>query len=160
LPLWFGNQDQLDDINPFYGTAKVLMAYRDADSLDTKEACFGLRWIRENQNPDGGWGGGRSVEWSNPELGTSSVEETALCTEILLDHNEERSQDAAQRGLQWLVTATEADCVDQPSPIGFYFAKLWYFEKMYPLIFAASAMGRAVNSTQWLTIDVINRKQN
>ena len=160
LPLWFGNQDQPDDINPCYGTAKVLMAYRDADSLDTNEALFGLRWIRENQNRDGGWGGGRSVQWSIPELGTSSVEETALCTEILLDHHDELSQAAAQQGLRWLVTATEADCVAQPSPIGFYFAKLWYFEKMYPLIFAASAMGRAVNSTQWMTLDVVQRKQN
>jgi squalene-hopene/tetraprenyl-beta-curcumene cyclase len=29
-----------------------------------------------------------------------------------------------------------------PSPIGFYFAKLWYFERMYPLVFAVSALGR------------------
>ena len=27
-----------------------------------------------------------------------------------------------------------------PSPIGFYFAKLWYFEKLYPVIFAVSAL--------------------
>ena len=29
------------------------------------------------------------------------------------------------------------------SPIGFYFAKLWYFEKLYPLIFTAGALARA-----------------
>src|SRR5690606_3619918 len=29
LPLWFGNQHAPDDINPSYGTAKVLAAYRD-----------------------------------------------------------------------------------------------------------------------------------
>ena len=31
----------------------------------------------------------------------------------------------------------------QPSPIGFYFAKLWYFERLYPLIFTVGALGRA-----------------
>lgn len=146
LPLWFGNQDSPDDINPCYGTAKVLMAYRDAGSLDTNEAQFGLRWIRDNQNSDGGWGGGPSIQWSDQRLGTSSVEETALCTEILLDHDDAGSRQAARAGIQWLVTATESECVSEPSPIGFYFAKLWYFEKMYPLIFAASALGRAMNS--------------
>jgi squalene-hopene/tetraprenyl-beta-curcumene cyclase len=28
----------------------------------------------------------------------------------------------------------------EPSPIGFYFAKLWYFERLYPLIFAVAAL--------------------
>jgi hypothetical protein len=31
-----------------------------------------------------------------------------------------------------------------PAPIGFYFAKLWYFERLYPLIFAVSCLRRAV----------------
>jgi squalene-hopene/tetraprenyl-beta-curcumene cyclase len=31
----------------------------------------------------------------------------------------------------------------QPAPIGFYFAKLWYYEKLYPLIFTVAALGRA-----------------
>ena len=31
----------------------------------------------------------------------------------------------------------------EPSPIGFYFAKLWYFEKLYPIIFTVAALGRA-----------------
>ena len=31
----------------------------------------------------------------------------------------------------------------EPSPIGFYFAKLWYFERLYPLIFTVAALGRA-----------------
>ena len=29
-----------------------------------------------------------------------------------------------------------------PSPIGFYFAALWYYERLYPLIFTATALGR------------------
>ena len=143
-PLWFGNQDQPDDINPCYGTAKVLLAYRDANAFDTNEATIGLRWIRENQNADGGWGGGDSLQWPDDRLGSSSVEETALCTEVLLDDDNPESQSAAQRGIAWLINATESDCIDKSWPIGFYFAKLWYFESLYPLIFATSALGRAM----------------
>ena len=29
----------------------------------------------------------------------------------------------------------------EASPIGFYFAKLWYFERLYPLIFTVGALG-------------------
>ena len=31
----------------------------------------------------------------------------------------------------------------KPSPLGFYFAKLWYYEDLYPLIFTVAALGRA-----------------
>ena len=31
---------------------------------------------------------------------------------------------------------------EQPSPIGFYFAKLWYFEKLYPVSFTVAALNR------------------
>ncbi len=144
LPLWFGNQDQPDDINPCYGTAKVLMAYRDAKAFDTKAAQIGLRWLREQQNTDGGWGGGKSLHWPDRRLGSSSVEETALCTEVLLDDSDPKSRAAAERGVEWLIAAVELDCVDKSWPIGFYFAKLWYFEKMYPLIFATSALAKAM----------------
>ena len=48
-----------------------------------------------------------------------------------------------QRGLAWLVEAVESGRFREPSPIGFYFAKLWYFEKLYPLIFTVAALGRA-----------------
>jgi squalene-hopene/tetraprenyl-beta-curcumene cyclase len=120
------------------------MAYRDANLFDTKEAQFGLRWLRENQNDDGGWGGGPSTNWNNPVLGNSSVEETALCTEIMLDDPSPESQSAAQNGIDWLLEATEANLITEPWPIGFYFAKLWYFEKLYPLIFATSTLNRAL----------------
>ncbi len=171
LPLWFGNQDTEDEINPWYGTAKVLLAYRDANLFDTEPAQFGLEWIAQSQNEDGGWGGGKSLDWTQlrqtfakgkPEvdaqqlklLGTSSVEETALCTEALLhaidcDSIDElvrrRLEAHAQAGVQWILNAIELDCVSIHWPIGFYFAKLWYYEQMYPLVFATSTLTKAVN---------------
>ena len=143
-PLWFGNQDQPGDRNPFYGTAKVLMAYRDANSFDTNPARNGLRWLSNHQNEDGGWGGGASLDSINGGP-LSSVEETSLCTEVLIDDPDERSQAAALRGIDWLMDAVESNRIGNFSPIGFYFAKLWYYEELYPLIFATAALGRQRN---------------
>jgi hypothetical protein len=38
----------------------------------------------------------------------------------------------------------EEDRHRQSSPIGFYFAKLWYYETLYPLTYSLSALGQAV----------------
>ncbi|MEM9942404.1 MAG: prenyltransferase/squalene oxidase repeat-containing protein [Planctomycetota bacterium] len=148
IPLWFGNQDLPDEINPYYGTAKVLSGYWAAGGFDTTEARIGLKWVRDNQNPDGGWGGGESLAWPDSDLGRSSVEETALCTEVLLNDADEQSKASAQRGVQWLIRAVESNQIQRSWPIGFYFARLWYFEKMYPLVFATSALGRALAQQQ------------
>jgi len=50
---------------------------------------------------------------------------------------------AVDRGLAWLIAAVENGALMNPSPIGFYFAKLWYFERLYPIIFSVAALGRA-----------------
>jgi squalene-hopene/tetraprenyl-beta-curcumene cyclase len=65
--------------------------------------------------------------------------------EILLDlaQNTPKWQ-AAERGLTWLIEAVESERFRQASPIGLYFARLWYYEKLYPLIFTLAALGKAV----------------
>lgn len=35
----------------------------------------------------------------------------------------------------------------EPAPIGFYFAKLWYYERLYPLIFTVGALGKAASNS-------------
>src|SRR5207248_1411961 len=134
LPLWFGNQHARGDINPTYGTARVLAAYRDLDRMNEEPARRGVRFLLSIQNADGGWGGAANTP--------SSVEETALAVEILLDAGTEAAP-AVNNGLRWLVEQVEAGGLHSPTPIGFYFAKLWYFEKLYPIIFAVAALGRA-----------------
>jgi squalene-hopene/tetraprenyl-beta-curcumene cyclase len=134
LPLWFGNQHAHDDENPTYGTARVLAAYRDLGLMDSQPARRGIAWLLGAQNDDGGWGGGRGTP--------PSMEETALAVEILLDTGS-AADSAVGRGLQWLIRRVEEGGLYEPSPIGFYFAKLWYFEKLYPIIFTVAALGRA-----------------
>ncbi|HEY1189895.1 MAG TPA: prenyltransferase/squalene oxidase repeat-containing protein [Gemmata sp.] len=136
LPLWFGNQHAPDDINPVYGTARVLAAYRDLNMKDAPECRRGVEFLLAVQNADGGWGGTKDCP--------SSAEETALAVEVLL---ELAPRDAVQRGVAWLVEAVESGRFRDPSPIGFYFAKLWYFEKLYPIIFTVAALGRAARFT-------------
>jgi squalene-hopene/tetraprenyl-beta-curcumene cyclase len=46
-------------------------------------------------------------------------------------------------GVAWLVRAVETKHWTECSPIGFYFAKLWYYEWLYPMIFTVSALGAA-----------------
>ncbi len=137
LPLWLGNQHAADEANPVYGTARVLAAYRDLSMMDTEPARRGVAYLLSVQNPDGGWGGDRGCP--------SSVEETALSVEILLDVLQVRG--AVARGLIWLIGAVETGRLKTPEPIGFYFAKLWYYEKLYPIIFAVAALGRARRKT-------------
>jgi squalene-hopene/tetraprenyl-beta-curcumene cyclase len=133
LPLWFGNQHAPDDENPTYGTARVLAAYRDLGMMKEPPAVRGVQWLLANQNADGGWGGCKGCP--------SSIEETSLAVEVLLDVD--ALPDAVNSGLAWLVEQVEAGGLSHPTPIGFYFAKLWYFEKLYPMIFAVAALGRA-----------------
>lgn len=136
LPLWFGNQFAPDDENPVYGVSRALIAYRDWDRLRDPAARSALSWLATVQNQDGGWGGAANTP--------SSVEETALAIDALLaDPEFEKSY---RRGIDWLLEKVETEGFVKPSPIGLYFAKLWYFERLYPMIFTVSALARAIRT--------------
>ena len=140
-PLWFGNQERADEANPIYGTGKVLLALRDLNQSDSPAAQKGMAWLVQSQNDDGGWGG----DCRNDEgLLRSSLEETAVAVEALFSADPSPEiANARNRGLTWLIEKVEQGQPLQPSPIGLYFAKLWYFERLYPLIFADSCLRRA-----------------
>lgn len=156
-PLWFGNQHAPDDENLTYGTSRVVMAlaaHRLGDRSDesaSRAADAALHWLTSAQNPDGGWGGAPGTP--------SSIEESALAVEALAslcqvnsgDENPDavrhatsaRLRPAIDRGLEWLVRTTDTGRRFPPTPIGFYFAKLWYYESLYPMIFTLAAAGRS-----------------
>ena len=66
----------------------------------------------------------RTMQQEDGSFGT--IEETGLAVAATGD----------ARGRQWLLTRNAFE----PAPIGLYFAKLWYFEKLYPLIFTVAAL--------------------
>jgi squalene-hopene/tetraprenyl-beta-curcumene cyclase len=141
-PLWFGNERAREDENPTYGTARVVMALAritDAPAVACRPlAARGAAWLLATQNADGGWGGAANI--------ASSIEETALAVDALSALAPAKIPDvldAIARGAAWLVQATARGTHTPPSAIGFYFAKLWYHERLYPLIFATAALGRA-----------------
>ncbi|MFN3191954.1 MAG: prenyltransferase/squalene oxidase repeat-containing protein [Aureliella sp.] len=160
LPLWFGNQDRADEDNPVYGTSRVLLAYAELGETMSAPAQRAIQYLRETQNMDGGWGGGVSVLYPSmgPQQGgfsglengagvgkASTIEETAVAVDALIRCAGEFTQDPTiMAGLRWLVATLEKGEIDHSWPIGFYFAKLWYHERLYPSIFSLSALGTAL----------------
>ena len=104
------------------------------------------------QHADGGWGPApwrRKRHAYRPETSeqppVASVEETALAVEALLAYTAATPQIAQSvaAGIDWLVERVETGRYIEPSPIGFYFAKLWYYERLYPQVFTVGALAKA-----------------
>ena len=137
LPLWFGNQHNVHaEENPVYGTSRVLAALIDTGRGDSPPTLKAIRWLAAQQNEDGGWGGVRGTP--------SSVEETSVAVQQLVRARPE--SESVVRGLDWLLSRVEAGTFGETAPIGFYFAKLWYFERLYPLAAAVAALHSAVDT--------------
>jgi squalene-hopene/tetraprenyl-beta-curcumene cyclase len=128
-PLWFGNEQVQKEANPVYGTARTITPLARAQSPMRERA---LRWLEAAQNADGGWGGAPGTP--------SSIEETSLAVHALSIVRSGSLIPSVHRGVEWLVQHTERGRRLPASPIGLYFAKLWYFERMYPLIFSVASL--------------------
>lgn len=142
LPLWFGNQHLPAEANAAYGTSRTLKAFVVAMTCGATQtqvprilynAC--VSWAARNQSSSSGWGKAAS--------GTASVVETALVIEALAEAtqlSEPRALASLEHGIGWLLSRVEDGSWTQPEPIGFYFAKLWYYERLYPMVFTVAAL--------------------
>ena len=130
LPLWFGNQHTTDHTNPVYGTARVLSYLNETlgTPLGSEYEVIlklmigrGCRYLASVQNQDNSWGGAKDIE--------GSIEETSLAITALI-RNGYREECAS--ALNWLEEKIKSEGMIA-SPIGLYFASLWYNEELYPL---------------------------
>lgn len=136
-PLWFGHSRAPDGANPVLGTGQVLRALAvlgpDSEAAQLRQRA--ISYLADAQQRSGGWSGAAALE---PE-----VEETAMALAGLAVAGAPTG--LIDRGLAWLEAAWSADPPPRPAPIGLYFARLWYAEDLYPLIFslhAAAAIAR------------------
>jgi squalene-hopene/tetraprenyl-beta-curcumene cyclase len=137
--LWFGNEWNEAEDNPIHGTANVVIALLSSGSAEWHDlASEGCRYLLQQQHGDGSWGSVHTPQ--------SSIEETALAVHALclgLRHDLAGSAAAIRRGCDWLIDATQGGCCFSAKPIGLYFAKLWYHERSYPVIWTLAALRAA-----------------
>jgi squalene-hopene/tetraprenyl-beta-curcumene cyclase len=136
-PLWFGDQHAPRQTNRVYGTATVLLAlsalpYEQVRHL-VQPACS---WLLKARNPDGGWGGEPQTP-SHFETSAQALAALALFP-VTLEYWD-ASVDFLVQGF------IQHDGLPPSAPIGFYFASLWYDEKLYPLLFGLRALNNIHN---------------
>ncbi|MBE7466161.1 MAG: squalene--hopene cyclase [Planctomycetes bacterium] len=131
-PLWFGCEAASDELNATYGTAQVLLACaHEKAPMPLRDRA--LAWLRSIQHEDGAFGGTSGAP--------GSAEETGLALRAMAAHQDGRADPACSRAARWLIEHQREDGSWDPSPIGFYFAVLWYYEELYPLCFALGGLG-------------------
>lgn len=149
VPLWFGNQRAPDEENPVYGAARVLEGLAALDDAAAPRAAESraASWLAAARSLDGGWGGAPGVP--------PSIEETAVALGALAAWRR-RPRAGAQNpdtlaavdasieaGVRWLIDATDGGRRAPATPIGLYFARLWYHEALYPRVFTLAALAAA-----------------
>ena len=141
IPLWFGNQHAPDDANPVYGTGRVLEGLAALPDTETSPETEhrAVRWLIDAQGDDGGWGGAPGV---TPSLEETAVAVSALATWRRLPRAAPIAglDEAVIGGMRWLVDVTHGGRRAPATPIGLYFARLWYSERLYPRIFTLGAL--------------------
>lgn len=136
IPLWFGNEHTRDENNPVYGTAQVVNHLSGSAQLASKFDVLiqsGRQYLRSARKADGSFGGDANAP--------SSIEETAVALHALSG-----GADDVRKSVQWLIAATENGTRFPASPIGLYFARLWYHEQLYPVVWTLGAL-RAARKT-------------
>jgi len=156
-PLWFGNEQAEGQSNRVYGTSRVVVALCDLvdRGIQTAEpqGVKGTEYLLGVQNGDGGFGGAAGT--------VSTIEETALALEALAagQHtlDDPRLPGACDRATRWIIDHTDGGRSFPPTPIGLYFARLWYYEELYPVVFTVAALRRLLVSPTGMRISGGNK---
>jgi squalene-hopene/tetraprenyl-beta-curcumene cyclase len=132
IPLWFGDQDTKDELSPVYGTA-VSVEYLNISSnpLAKELAAKGAAYLVSVQNADNGWGGAKGV--------CSKITLTAKAVSALASFSTQH-REALEKGIKYIQTAYQSGELEKREPIGLYFARLWYSEELYNIIFVLNAL--------------------
>ena len=151
-PLWFGNQYLQEEENPVYGTSRALLAFAEIlpgafgvshDARIRKMAEGAVLALKSMRHPNGAWGGVQPDQ--------ASIEETALAVEGLAAWAKalKKAPDTQLiESANWLAAQVKNGSWTQVAPIGFYFAKLWYYEALYPKVWTVAALRRTVEALQ------------
>ena len=138
---WYGRWG----VNYVYGTFLALRGLRASGSPDVDDAMArATRWLREVQNPDGGWGEScLSYETERFERALSTPSQTAWAILGLLAAGETYS-DAVRDGVRWLVEHQRADGTwDESITTGTGFPNVFYihyhlYRDYFPLLALAT----------------------
>jgi hypothetical protein len=138
--------------------------------LDTPFTQRAAHWLTRAQHANGGWGPPRApldysgafrtiapgtvresvTSWRANEASAKfcSVEETAWAVSALLPlaNRDPAYQSAVAAGLNWLASSIESDLHRQPAVVGVWPGKIWYHERLYPLVYAAEALSRTLRA--------------
>lgn len=173
-PLWFGNQDHPEEENPIYGTGRVLLAIAALPPMQSAAARAADFLITEQNSDGGWGGGPSRTPRSSLEETAVAVEALVAFTRAMMRDRtggttatgtppsrrttplppflDERARSTRERqcreailsGVRFLTDAVASRLHREPWPIGFYFAKLWYHEKLYPIVLTMAALGAAL----------------
>ena len=126
-PLWFGNEKADRGVNWCYGTGRVLQSRLPSDCEE--RALDALARL----SPDG--------VPKNPGAEPVLEEVAVVLHGIACSRPDAPLLDSS---LRWLCDRIDEDAHRAAAPIGLYFANLWYFEKLYPVVFSLAALNQVL----------------
>ncbi|MFT5462627.1 MAG: squalene-hopene/tetraprenyl-beta-curcumene cyclase, partial [Planctomycetota bacterium] len=143
IPLWFGSQREENLENPLYGTSRVLRAcdLRGGDEAWRESLTRAAAWLLGAQGEEGGFGASQGLEPSIEETGMGLEALGVIAATDLAPRRQVLS--AMENAGLWLAEATSEGTRFPATPIGLYFARLWYSERLYPIVYTVAALERA-----------------
>jgi prenyltransferase beta subunit len=133
MPLWFGDQDADNEQSPIYGTAVALEHLSIIESPIAQQMTEkAINYLLSVQNADGGWGG--NINLPSKITLTAKVLSALVCNKI--------NNQNTNLAFDFLYAKFRNGELYNAEPIGLYFSRLWYSEKMYNITFVLNAINK------------------